>query len=58
MYQKTKLCVSLNEEQSLLFTSDMGLRQGETLSPVLFSLYLNDLESYILSHIVMICRIV
>ena len=50
MYQKIKSCVSLNKEQSLFFTSDMGLRQGENLSPVLFSLYLNDLESFLLSH--------
>ena len=50
MYQKIKSCVSLNKEQSLFFTNDMGLRQGENFSPVLFSLYLNDLESYLLSH--------
>ena len=50
MYQKIKSCVSLNKEQSLFFTSDMGLRQDENFSPVLFSLYLNDLESYLLSH--------
>ena len=26
------------------FQSDVGLMQGETLSPLLFSLYVNDLE--------------
>ena len=30
------------------FASDCRVRQGENLSPVLFALYLNDLESYLL----------
>lgn len=32
------------------FVCSRGLRQGENLSPILFSLYLNDLENYLESR--------
>ena len=32
-----------------LLSSQCGVRQGENLSPLLFSMYLNDLENFILS---------
>ena len=47
MYNNIKSCVFLNSQKSELFTSCQGVRQGENLSPLLFSLYLNDLESYL-----------
>lgn len=47
MYQNIKSCVLFSNERSSFFTSDIGLRQGENLSPVLFSLFLNDLEGYL-----------
>ena len=49
MYNDIKSCVSINGENSAFFSSFSVERQGENLSPVLFSLYLNDLENH-LSH--------
>ena len=48
MYHDIKSCVSVAGEKSAFFHSLSGVRQGENLSPVLFSLYLNDLEAYLL----------
>ena len=48
MYSDIKSCVSLNGDCSTFFYCKNGLRQGENLSPILFSLFLNDLESFLL----------
>ena len=32
------------------FTCNVGVRQGENLSPLLFAKYLNDFESYVSRH--------
>ena len=42
--------MSVNNELSPFFGSYCGVRQGENISPVLFSLYLNDLEAYLLER--------
>ena len=47
MYKGIKSCVLYNGEQSSFFSSFRGVRQGENLSPVLFALFLNDLESFL-----------
>ncbi|MES9880523.1 MAG: reverse transcriptase family protein [Sedimenticola sp.] len=47
MYLEIKSCVMLNNECSQYFPSYCGVRQGENLSPVLFALFLNDLEDYL-----------
>ena len=47
MYQNIKSCVSLNDKSSSYFTCKSGVRQGENLSPILFSIFLNDLESHL-----------
>ena len=49
MYSNIKSCVSINGEKSPFFACNCGVRQGENLSPVLFSLFLNDLESFLLN---------
>jgi hypothetical protein len=50
MYANIKSCVSLNGYISPFFKSIFGVRKEENLSPVLFSIYLNDLEEYLNSN--------
>ena len=47
LYQNIKSCVIYSGKQSNFFNSYCGVRQGENLSPVLFSLFLNDLEEFL-----------
>ena len=47
MYSDIKSCISVNDQTSALFPSLSGVRQGENLSPILFSIYLNDIESFL-----------
>ena len=49
MYENIKSCVRINNETSAFFPSECGVRQGENLSPLLFSMYLDDLENFIIS---------
>ena len=42
IYKKSKSCVSYNNSKLDFFKSNIGVKQGENLSPILFSLYLND----------------
>lgn len=46
MYQKAKSCVKVNNVLTGFFSSYTGVRQGENLSPILFSIYLNDLTQF------------
>ena len=48
MYAKAKSCVKTRHGLSQFFLSQtLGLRQWENLSPVLFSLFLNDLKGFL-----------
>ena len=40
-----KSCVMNNGVQAELFDSHIGLRQEENVSPLLFALFLNDIET-------------
>ena len=44
MYESAKSCVKQQTMISGLFACNMGVRQGENLSPLLFALFLNDFE--------------
>ena len=50
MYNNIKSRISTAEGTSAYFPCNCGVRQGENLSPFLFSLYLNDLEYYLYSN--------
>ena len=47
MYKGITSCVSVNGYTSSPFAIQRGVRQGENLSPILFALYINDLETYL-----------
>ena len=53
-YQKydngIKSQIKVNGSLSASFQCQLGVRQGENLSSFLFSVYLNDLESYLSMH--------
>ena len=44
MYSKFNACVRLDNNYSDIFTYNVGLMQGESLSPLLYSLHVNDIE--------------
>jgi hypothetical protein len=45
IYMEAKSCVRSNNVISDVFSCNVGVRQGENLSPLLFAIFLNDLES-------------
>jgi len=47
LYQNIKSCVQFSGEFSNFFNSEIGVRQGDNLSPLLFSIFLNDLQEHL-----------
>ena len=43
VYHKTISCVQINQMSTVLFQVISGVKQGDTLSPTFFSIYINDL---------------
>ncbi|MEW8547414.1 MAG: reverse transcriptase family protein, partial [Candidatus Thiodiazotropha sp.] len=50
MYSDIKSRIITSEGESAFFPCKTGVRQGENLSPLLFSVYLNDLQHYLHSN--------
>ncbi len=46
LYESAKSCINFNGEVSDYFESKVGVKQGENLSPLLFALFLNDIEGF------------
>ena len=44
MYTNAKSCVKLKQGVTEKFNVEKGIKQGDTLSPYLFNLYLNDIN--------------
>jgi hypothetical protein len=51
MYEVVKSCVRVNNVYSEGFDCNIGLRQGGLLSPILFSLFIEDLENALQEHV-------
>ena len=47
LYQNTKACVKHNNKLSQSFNCNIGVRQGDNLSPLLFAIFINDFESFL-----------
>ena len=50
MYRNIKSRIKFNNNLSIDFSSHLGVRQGEFLSPFLLSMYINDLESELMQN--------
>ena len=50
MYNGAKSNIVYNNCKSDYFACEMGVRQGENLSPFLFALFLNDLQNFLENH--------
>ena len=50
LYHNVKSCVELNGKKSDYFSCNIGVRQGDSLCPLLFAIFGNDPESYFLQE--------
>ena len=50
LYQNVKSCVELNGKKSDYFCCNIGVCQGNSLSPLLSAIFVNDFESYLLQE--------
>ena len=50
MYSKAKSCVKNKDKISSFFSCNLGVRQGENFSPILFAIYLKDFQQFMSNH--------
>jgi hypothetical protein len=50
LYHNVQMCVKGDSHYSIQFTSQIGVKQGCPLSPTLFGLYIDDLETIIVER--------
>ena len=50
LYDNAKSCVKKGQKLSDFFSCNVGVRQGENLSPLLFAMYINDFEDHVKQH--------
>ena len=47
LYKQAKSCIAINGQKSEFFNCEIGVRQGENLSPLLYAIFLNDIENFL-----------
>ena len=50
MCNQIKVCIKFNQENSSFYNCYQGLVQGESMSPFIFLLFVNDLEKALLHN--------
>ena len=50
MYDKISLQVKIGSQLTPAFMSQLGVRQGDNISPTLFNIFINDLPHHQLNH--------
>jgi exonuclease III len=50
MYSKTSLCVKTQQQLTTTFPGEVGVRQGDILSPNIFKIFINDLPDEVITQ--------